>query len=194
MQTHDYVLYERTGATGKRKTLDEGTDPGAELNCDHVGGARIARGGGSAIVWDPEPVIDDADGWQPSAETSDGAPVSQVLDIPRAGAWQISLAYDSRRPLHVTSPDLGIDTTVVANLDFRGETPTFPVGDVEVSGPTKAVVTVEPEEPNLLARLLRAPNEAHLRSLTATPTNPDAIRRVPLADACGSYVDWYRTG
>lgn len=193
-ETHDYVLYERTGATGKRKTLDEGTDPGAVLNCGHVGGARIAHGGGSAIIWDPEPVINDADGWAPSDVASDGSPVSQVLDIPRAGSWQISLEYDSRRPLHVTSPDLGIDTTVSANLDFRGETPTFPVGDVNVDGPTKAEVTVEPEVPNLLARLLRAPNDAHLRSITATPTDPGAIGRAPLADACGKYVDWYRTG
>ena len=194
MQTHDYVLYERVGSTGRRKTLDEGTDPGTELNCGRVGDAQIAHGGGSAIIWDPKPVIEDESRWEPSATTSDGAPASQVLDIPRAGNWQISLEYDSRRPLHVVAPDLGIDTTVAANLDFRGETPTFPVGDVEVDGPTKAEVTVEPEEPNLLARLLRAPNDAHLRSLTATPTDPGAIKRVPLADACGSYVDWYRTG
>jgi hypothetical protein len=194
METRDYVLYERTGATGRRKTLDEGTDPGTELKCGHVGGAQIAHGGGSAIVWDPEPVIDDADRWAPSDEPTDGAPVSQELVIPQAGRWQISLAYDSRRPLHVTAPDLGLDTTVAANLDFRGATPTFPVGDVDVDGPTKADVTVEPEEPNLLARLLRAPNEAHLRSLTATPLDPGAIKRVPLAGACGSYVDWYRSG
>jgi hypothetical protein len=94
----------------------------------------------------------------------------------------------------VTAPALGLDETVAANLDFRGETPTFPVGEVTVDGPAKAEVTVEPERPNLLARLLRAPNEAHLRSLTATPLDPGAIRSVPLKDACGKYVDWYRPG
>jgi hypothetical protein len=106
----------------------------------------------------------------------------------------ISLEYDSRRPLRVSAPDLGLDTTIAANLDFRGETPTFPVGEVTVDGPAKAEVSAEPDRPNLLGRLLHAPNEAHLRSLTATPLDPGAIHRVPLAQACGKYVDWYRPG
>ena len=55
-------------------------------------------------------------------------------------------------------------------------------------------MSVEPDQPNPLARLLRAPNEAHLTSLTATPLGPNAIKREPLKDACGSYVDWYRAG
>ena len=66
------------------------------------------------------------------------------------------------------------------------------VATVEVERPTTAAVTVEPEEPNLLARLLRAPNEAHLRSLTATPVDHDAVQRIPVRQACGHYVDWYR--
>ena len=47
-----------------------------------------------------------------------------------------------------------------------------------MDGPTDAEVTVEPERPNLLARVLRAPNEAHLRSLTATPLDHDATERI----------------
>ena len=192
-QTRDYVLYRRTGATGRRRTLDEGTAVGAVLNCDTPAGREISRGGGIATILDPPPVIGEAGAWTPDDEPTDGAPSSQAIELP-PGRSLISLEYDSRRPLHVVSEQLGIDTTVAANLDFRGETPTFPVAKVSVDEPTKAEFSVEPERPNLLARLLRAPNEAHLRSLTATPLGGGAVRRVPIRQACGEYVDWYRTG
>jgi len=193
-RTRDYVLYERTGSTGKRRTLDEGVTPGAILDCGGAVGREVAHGKGTAIVWNVPPVIAEASGWRPSDAPSDGSPSEQTLEIPQAGRWLISLAYDSRRPLRVSSPELDLDTTVEANLDFRGETPTFPVAEVTVDGPTKATVTVEPGEPNLLARLLRAPNQAHLRSLTATPLDHDAIERVPVRQTCDRYVDWYRPG
>ena len=191
-RTDDYVLYERTGSTGKRRTLDEGTAPGAVVDCDTPQGRPVARGKGTAIVWEPPPVIAEADGWEPDDSPSDGAPSGQVLEIPEAGRWLISLEYDSRRPLRVTSPELALDETLVANLDFRGETPTFPVAEVEVDGPTEATLSAEPEKPNLIGRLLRAPNESHLRSLTATPLDPGAVRRVQVRSTCDEYVDWYR--
>lgn len=192
VRTGDYVLYERTGSTGRRRTLDEGTEPGAVLDCSDPEGRAISEQDGDAVIWDPAPVIADADGWSPSDEPNDGAPVSQALELPDAGRYLISLAYDSRRPLRISAPELDLDQVVRANLDFRGETPPFPVAEVAVDAPSSAEVTIEPEQPNLLARLLRGPNEAHLRSLTATPLDEEAIRRVPLADACGEYVDWYR--
>ncbi len=191
-RTADYVLYERTGSTGKRRTLDEGTSPGAILDCGSPEGRAIADGQGTAIVWNTPPVIAEADGWSPDDSPADGSPSSQDLGIPEAGRWLISLEYDSRRPLRVSAPELGLDQTIAANLDFRGETPTFPVGEIEVDEPTNATVTVEPDPPNQLARLLRAPNEAHLRSLTASPLDPDAIERVQVRQTCDRYVDWYR--
>jgi hypothetical protein len=191
-RTADYVLYENTGRTGKRRTLDEGTAPGAVLDCTDPAQRSVAKGKGTALVWNTKPVIAEPSGWTPTATASDGAPATMELEIPEAGRWLISLEYDSRRPLDVTSPQLGLDTTVAANLDFRGETPTFPVAEVRVDGPTAAEVTVEPDRPNLIARLLRAPNEAHLRSLTATPLDPGAVERIPVRQTCGHYVDWYR--
>jgi len=191
-RTRDYVLYENTGRTGRRKTLDEGTAPGAVLDCGDPVQHQVAKNQGTALVWNTKPVIAGASGWKPGPTASDGAPATMRLEIPKSGRWQISLAYDSRRPLRVSSPQLDLDTTVAANLDFRGETPTFPVADVTVEKPTKADVSVEPERPNLIGRLLRAPNEAHLRSLTATPLGPDAVERIPLRQTCRRYVDWYR--
>lgn len=190
--TRDYVLYENTGRTGRRRTLDEGTAPGAVLDCTDPAQRRIAKGKGTALVWRTAPVIAEPSGWEPSATASDGASATMRLEIPDPGRWLISLEYDSRRPLHVGSPELGIDTTIAANLDFRGETPTFPVATVRVGEPTVAAVTVEPEAPSLLGRILRAPNDAHLRSLTATPVDSGAVERIPVRQACGRYVDWYR--
>ena len=193
-RTNDYVLYENTGRTGRRRTLDEGTAPGAVLDCTDPAQRRIARGKGTALVWTVKPVIAEPSGWQPGAAASDGARATIAIEIPEPGRWLVSLEYDSRRPLRVSSPALGIDTTIAANLDFRGETPTFPVATVKVDEPAEATVTVEPEAPNLIGRILRAPNEAHLRSLTATPVGPGAVERIPVRQSCGQYVDWYREG
>jgi hypothetical protein len=193
-RTDDYVLYENTGRTGKRRTLDEGTAPGAVLDCTDPEQRPVAKGKGTALVWNTKPVIAEPDGWIPSDTASDGAPATMKLEIPEPGRWLISLEYDSRRPLRVTSADLGLDATVAANLDFRGETPTFPVAEVRVDSATDAEVSVEPERPNLIGRLLRAPDEAHLRSLTATPLDPGAVERIPVRQTCGKYVDWYRVG
>ncbi len=194
VRTGAYVLYENTGTVGRRSTLDEGTAVGAELDCSDPAQRAIAEQDGFAVIRDPAPVLAPERGWRPSATAEDGSPASQTIRLDRSGRWLISLEYDSRRPLHVTAPRLGLDATIPANLDFRGETPTFPVAEVGVQGPTRARVTVEPERPNLLARVLRAPNEAHLRSLTATPLAAGATRRIPLREACGKYVDWYRAG
>ena len=191
-RARDYVLYENTGRTGRRKTLDEGTAPGAVLDCSVPVQHRVAKHQGTALVWNTRPVIAEPSGWRPGPAASDGAPATIRLEVPKPGRWLISLEYDSRRPLRVSSPQLGLDTTVAANLDFRGETPTFPVAKVTVERPTAATVSVEPERPNLIGRLLRAPNEAHLRALTATPLGPDAVERIPVRQACRRYVDWYR--
>jgi hypothetical protein len=135
-------------------------------------------------------VIGAPEDWQPTDSPTDSKPASQALELGEAGRWVISLEYDSRRPLHVTSDELGLDETIPANLDFRGPSPFFPVGEVEVSEPTEAEITVTPEEPNLLGRLLKAPNEAHLRSVSATPLG--VTSRIQRRQACDQYVDWYR--
>jgi hypothetical protein len=189
VETESYVLYERRGRVGRRKTLDEGVEPGAVLDCETPAGRRVARGRGTAQIWATEPVIGGADRWRPSSEPTHERTAFQDLRLTR-GRWLLSLAYDSRRPLEVSSPELGLEATLPANLDFRGPTPYFPVAKVEVDGPTRAEVRVTVTEPNLLARLLRAPNEAHLRQLSATPLG--VIARTQRRRACGAYVDWYR--
>ena len=53
-RTDDYVLYENTGRTGKRRTLDEGTAPGAVLDCTDARAASD-RAGARARRWSGTP-------------------------------------------------------------------------------------------------------------------------------------------
>lgn len=203
VETDNYVLYERTGLVGRRKTLDEGIAPGAVLDCETAEGAAIATGRGTAQIWESEPVIlapaerstpgTGVVEWQPDDSPTDERPSAETLELDR-GTWLLSLQYDSRRPLHVSAPEAGLDEVLPANLDFRvtpeSATPFYPIGEIELDRPAEVELELAPERPNWLARTLGAPNEAHLGSLSATPQ--DVIRRVPLRDACGIYVDWYR--
>ncbi len=191
VENDSYILWERTGLVGRRKTLDEGVFPGAVLDCSTAAGRKVAAGRGTAQVWNIEPVIEGEEGWAPTANPTPAQPASMELKL-EPGRWLISLAYDSRSPLRVTSPELGLDEEVDANLDFRGPSPFFPVGEVEVSAPTTATVEVQVDELGLIGRALRAPNEAHLRSLSATPLG--VIERIQRRQACDRYVDWYRVG
>jgi hypothetical protein len=203
VETENYVLYERTGLVGRRKTLDEGIEPGAVLDCDAAAAREVASGKGTAQIWDREPVILAPEqrstpgtgvvSWDPSASPSHEQPARETLEL-GPGRWLISLQYDSRRPLFVRAPEVGLDSELDANLDFRvtpeGATPFYPAGEIELDGRTEFELEVEVSEPNALARLLGAPNEAHLGSLSATPL--DTTSRIQRRAACGQYVDWYR--
>ncbi len=203
VETDNFVLWERTGLVGRRKTLDEGIAPGAVLDCDAGAGRSVANGRGTAQVWAQQPVIlapaerstpgTGVVDWQPTDSPTDEQAARQTLDLDQ-GRWLISLQYDSRRPLQVSAPGYDLDVELPANLDFRvtpeSATPFYPVGEVELQSAAEVEIVVEPSRPNALARLLRAPNEAHLGSLSATPE--DVISRIQLRRACGRYVDWYR--
>ncbi len=184
--TPSYVLWKRRGSVAPRETLDEGVAAGAVLDCSTRKGRRLSRQQGVAAVWPARPVESAVDAWEPSSEATDDRAATQTLDLP-PGEWALSLQYDSRRPIEVSAP--GLTERLPANLDFRGPSPYFPVGVVSVEEPTSLPVTVEVDRPNFIARLLGAPNDAHLRGLAATPLGP--IERVPLAEACDRYVDWY---
>ncbi len=190
-RTRDFVLWKRTGPIGPRRTLAEGAEPGAVLNCPV--GSHGARAAGGATVFAAPPVVGGR--WSPSPSVEDGSPATQTLRIP-AGRWEISIQYDATRPLHVTAP--GMNTTLPANLDYRGSVPYYPVGELTVrrSGPVRFTVGVE--RPPLAGRILGTTSEAHLGAIAASPAGAggpipgEAERRVPLGQACGRYLDWYR--
>jgi hypothetical protein len=139
-------------------------------------------------------VLGPASAWSPGSTVENGALASQPLRL-RAGEWEISIQYDATRDLAVRAP--GLDATLPANLDYRGSLPYFPVGRVDVPRSGPVTVSVSVNRPPLAGRLLGSDSVAHLGAVAASPAGRGAVlpgageRTVPLADACGRYVDWY---
>ena len=179
--------------SGPRRTLAEGADPGAILNCSSQGGRGRVRAGGTATVFSAPPVIGGR--WSPGPTVEDGSPAAQALTLP-AGRWAISISYDATRPIHVTAP--GMDATLPANLDYRGSVPYYPVGEVRVRRSGAIRFTVSVERPPLVGRLLGTKSQAHLGAIAASAAGAGGPRSgrgrapVPLRRACGRYLDWYR--
>jgi hypothetical protein len=188
-RTSDFVLWRRTGPVGTRLILAEGADPGAIRRCRT--GNEAARG--RATIFTTPPATGAR--WSPGSTVEDGAPVTQVLNLP-AGRWRISLQYDATRPLDVRAP--GFDVTLPANLDYRGSVPFYPAGALVVPRGGSVRFTVGVERPPLAGRLLGTKSQAHLGAIAASragnggPIPGEAERRVALNSACGRYLDWYR--
>ena len=190
-ETPDFVLWKRTGPVGSRRVLDEGDNPGVELDCKR--GERQVPGQGIARVFAEPPVVGGT--WSPASTVEGGSAVTQALNLP-AGRWEISIQYDATQPLRVSAP--GLDATLPANLDYRGSVPYFPVGQLSVDRRRPVSFRVEVEDPPALGRLLGTKAEAHLGAIAASPAGSGgpipggAERSIPLANACKTYVDWYR--
>jgi hypothetical protein len=210
VDTGDFVLWERIegetpveGEPGFRRTLLEPIYPGATLDCSEESGRRLSRiAGGTAVVFSRAPAIGKE--WRPSPDITEARGAVEELEL-SPGPWSISIQYASTQALHIAAE--GFDETLPANLLFRGPAPYYPVGTIQVppgdtgDGTTQFTVTVE--EPPRLGRLLGTESRAYLGRLVATPLQPTergevievaggALReRVPIADACGRYVDFY---
>ncbi len=191
LETEDFILWRRTGETPDRRTLIEDLDPGATADCPGPA-AALARADGSATVLPREPVL--GSDWLPDDEPTEAAPATQRLDLP-PGKWELSLQYASTQDIHISAP--GLERTMRANLLFRGPSPYYPVGTIEIEGPpdsvagtvgTEFTVTVDP--PPRVGRLLGTEGRAYLGRLAATPADPSR-ERIALAGSCGRYVDWY---
>jgi hypothetical protein len=194
-RTASFVLWKRVRATPERETLREGPGPVDQLNCRSEEG-RDAAAARAATIWRRPPVRGGEGDWNPDATAEPGSPEWQTLTLGR-GRWAISLAYDAPRgvELRVSGPGVvGGERTlsVPPNLDFRGPTPTFPVGKIEVDEPGPVRFEAELRQAPLAARLLGYEGAAHLRTLAASPASD--VAELTNGARCGEYVDWYRGG
>ncbi|MFL5892190.1 MAG: hypothetical protein ACJ75I_05550 [Solirubrobacterales bacterium] len=194
-KTPDFALWKRTGPAGPRQVLDEGVNPGVELQCSGRPGQPVPFSpGGEATVFSRPPVVGGT--WEPGSTVEAGSPVTQELQLP-TGRWEISISYDATQALHVSAP--GFAASLPANLDYRGSVPYFPVGRLTVDHGGPVRFTVEVADPPALGLLLGTKAEAHLGAIAASPAGAgvaipgEAERSIPLADACGRYVDWFRS-
>ena len=170
--TRDYALYERVGTVPERSLLREGDAPGAVLDCRTPAGRALVASAGEAAVRG-RPVSTGI------APIPAGGEAVARLDL-GAGEWDLVASYTSPVALDVSGP--GLEVTLPPNLDRPG--PRLPIGRVKVTGPVELRLRAH-------EGLLTPPGTAAAPgAITAVPAA--SARIVPLAEACGQYVDWYR--
>jgi hypothetical protein len=192
LRTQDFILWERAGPTGQRRTLFEPLNPGALLDCSDPAQAELAKLDGTASVFTKQPVLGAT--WTPEPELNQSRPAEQSIYL-TPGRWLISLQFASTQDLHLTAsgPGLaspGLDLTLRTNLLFRGPSPYYPVGAIMVTEPGEVRFRVSVDDPPLIGRLVGTDSRAFLDQIAATPAEPTR-QTVPLSEACGRYVDWY---
>ncbi len=191
LRTGDFILWHRDRPVGQRRTLYEPINPGAPLDCSNPEQAPITKVRGTATVFTVQPVIGKV--WNPSPALTQTKPAHMRLYL-TPGQWDLSLQYASTQALHVTASGPGLaspfSTELRTNLLFRGPSPYYPVGSIDVRRAGTAIVTVDVGDPPLIGRLLRTESKAYLAGLAATRSDP-ARETIPLSQACGRYVDWY---
>ena len=184
------VLWKRVSGTLPRHHLAEGEAPGKVLDCRTTSGRRLAESGGVAYVR-PEPVVPGRALWRTATgqaprsglawEAVNGESRTQVLQLP-AGTWDISLRWFSDVPLSLSAGSLHTTLPAYINDDV-----TFvSAGRVKSDG---GPLTVRVDVP--ARRRLATLRTVRLGTLAATRVDEPG-RLVPLARACGKYVDWYR--
>jgi hypothetical protein len=198
-RTPSYILWKRIGRTPrKRTTLLEGGAPAAPLDCTAPETKLMISLPGSASIF-PTPVEGPKESWDNGPTPGLGEQTSQTLNLP-AGHWNLSLQYFSPAPIQLRAPAAGLDEHLPAALD--GQRPNqltlyndgqyWPAGPLDLSSPTRVRFTVAVDDPNTLQRLTGYDSTAFLGELTARPVGPE--RRTTLAQACGSWVDFYTGG
>jgi hypothetical protein len=173
-----YALWERTGPTAPFRVLEAPGQPGAILDCTTPSGRMLAASRGEASVM-ATPVV------APGASLSAGQTGSMSLALP-AGRWEVSAEYLSYFNLHFSAE--GRRWTMPAYLGRNG--PWFAVGEVTgrgVNSPVTVRASAERPSPLTGGRV----TAVSIYQIAATRA-PDTRRIVPLRDACGTYVDWYR--
>jgi hypothetical protein len=194
-RTSDFVLWRRAGLTPPRSIIEPTRAPGAVLDCSSARGRRILAAGGTAATL-PEPVVGARSAWSAQPFTA-GRSAAQTLQVP-AGRWDVSLQYVSNTALDVRGP--GMSVRVPANLERLSNF--WPAGTVVQPRSGPLTIRVTTGHPGAVGRLLGAPartralgprDHAPLGALALTRSGARP-RIVPLRQACGRYVDWYRPG
>jgi hypothetical protein len=192
LRTHDFILWHRDRQIGRRRTLYEPINPGAPLDCGDPAAAKLRRIRGDATVFTAQPVIGRV--WRPSPALTQTKPAQQRLYL-TPGRWDISIQYASTQAMHVSASGgplaAPFDADLRANLLFRGPSPYYPVGTLEVKRPGEVVFDVSVDDPPLIGRLLRTESKAYLAGIAATRADPPR-EAIPLRLACHRYLDWYR--
>jgi hypothetical protein len=193
--TPSYLLWKQTGSPPEdRHVLLEGTEPAARANCAAPEIRILLANPGRASVF-PGAVVGAKDHWSPAPALSTGESAAQTLRLP-AGRWLLSLQYFSPFELTLTAPGLrqellaALDGQRPSTISLASDGQFWPAGEIRSDG-GRLRFTISAAEPSTLQRLTAYSGEASLGALVAVPDRPHRI--VPLAQACGSWVDSYES-
>ncbi len=193
--TPSYILWKRTGTPPEdRHVLLEGTEAGARADCAAPEIRILTANPGRAGLFPPATIGSKAS-WSPDSILQTGESASQALDLPR-GRWRLSLQYFS--PFDLTLSAAGFSQPLEAALD--GQRPStislasngqfWPAGTVASDG-GRVRLAVTAAEPSTLRELSGYSGRAELGELVAVRAGSQ--RSVPLAAACGNWIDWYES-
>jgi hypothetical protein len=190
--TPSYTLWRRGRRVPARGVVEPPDKPGAALDCGRRGDRELSAEDGTATVL-PAPVVGPRKAWRPASSFELGESASQTIEL-APGRWDLSLQYHSPVGLVVEAP--GLREQLPASLDGMygfapGEGQFWPAGtiDADRGGPLR--FTVRARELPWAGRVLGAERTSWVGALALT--RPDGAHGLPLADACGRYVDRYRT-
>jgi hypothetical protein len=188
--TPSYTLWRRERRVPARGIIEPPDEPGAILDC-RKGDPGLGAAPGTATAL-PVPVVGSPSRWRPASSFELGESASQSLEL-APGRWDVSLRYHSPVGLRLEAPGLRED--LPASLDGMygfapGEGQFWPAGRIEVQRRGPVSFTVRPRDLPWAGRVAGADRTSWLGALALT--RPDRVREVPLADACGRYVDRYR--
>ena len=174
-----YALWQRTGPTIPRLVIEPPGAPGAVLDCRSAAGRRLQRASGEASIT-TRPVL-----LSGPAFAAGGSGAAQ-LPLP-TGQWEVSVQYVSSFDVRIAAQ--GKNWTMPAYLGRVG--PVFPVGSVTGRGAGAPVtMTFHSARPSSITGTGDLLYSAF--PVIAATRIPQAQRIVPLREACGQYVDWYR--
>jgi hypothetical protein len=173
-RTRSFALWRRIAPIQPRSLLAEGAAAGALLDCSTPSNQQLQRNGGMAAVREPTISV-------PVPPLPAGAAHEVRLSL-GAGIWELQAPYESQHEIEITAP--GLRTTLPANLDRPG--PRWRIGRLRLPKPATITMRVRVKE-GLLAG---DGHIAYLNAILATPAAPP--RLVPLREACGRLVDWFR--
>jgi hypothetical protein len=178
-ETPSYILWKKGGPVARRVPAENGPEPGAVLDCE-----RELEG--TATVLPREPLVFPGGDWS-STTVESGSTASMELDVP-PGVWDVSLRYDSTRPLNLTASVGAYESTLPGNLDYRGTGPFWDAGQLASDGVHSLRLEASVSEPPAAGRLLGAHSVAHLGEVALTRFGPE--REVAAGRACDKYADW----
>ena len=195
-RTPSYILWEREERTPQeRQTLLEGTEPAAPVDCACARDPDLRRPPRGAPRSSPTPVIGPKDGWEAGPMLKTGERRRRRSTFP-AGRWRLSLQYFSPFGLTLSAP--GFERAAGARARR-------PAAEHDQPLQRRPVLACRPRSrcrrPGRSGSRCAPPMPARSSALPATTARPSSAawsrcaagphRTMPLASACGRWLDYY---